>query len=76
MVNLRTHEMKLLSALEQLGGKTSVEQLINQTELPDAAVMRTALTLQEKNLANIHAQPQTIINGTFLSIAAPAPFFM
>ena len=61
MVNLRTHEMKLLSALEQLGGKTSVEQLINQTELSDAAVMRTALTLQEKNLANIHAQPQTII---------------
>jgi phenylalanyl-tRNA synthetase alpha chain len=61
MVNLRTHEMKLLSALEQLGGKTSVEQLINQTELSDAAVMRTALTLQEKNLAQIHAQPQTIV---------------
>jgi phenylalanyl-tRNA synthetase alpha chain len=61
MMNLRTHEMKLLSALEQLGGKTSVEKLTNQTKLSDAAVMRTALTLQEKNLAKIHAQPQTII---------------
>jgi phenylalanyl-tRNA synthetase alpha chain len=61
MVNLRTHELKVLSALEKLNGKASVEQLIRETELPDAAVMRAALTLQEKKLVKIHAEPQTII---------------
>jgi phenylalanyl-tRNA synthetase alpha chain len=61
MVNLRSQERKILSALEQLGGKASVEQLISQAELSDAAVMRTALTLQEKKLAKIHAEPQIIV---------------
>ena len=61
MVNLRAQELKVLSALEQLGGKASVEQLISEAELSDAAVMRTALTLQEKKLVKIHAEPQTIV---------------
>jgi phenylalanyl-tRNA synthetase alpha chain len=61
MVNLRSQELKLLSALEKLGGKASVEQLITEAELSDAAVMRTALTLQEKDLAKIHAEPQVIV---------------
>jgi phenylalanyl-tRNA synthetase alpha chain len=61
MVNLRSQELKILSALEQLGGKASVEQLISQAKLSDAAVMRTALTLQEKNLVKIHAKIETII---------------
>jgi phenylalanyl-tRNA synthetase alpha chain len=61
MVNLRAHELKILSALEQLGGKASVEQLISETKLSDAAVMRTALTLQEKDIVKIHAEPQVII---------------
>src|SRR4030042_4304389 len=61
MVNLRAHELKVLSALEQLGGKASVEQLISEAELSDAAVMRAALTLQEKKLAKMHAEPQVII---------------
>jgi hypothetical protein len=38
MVSLRAHELKFLSALDQLDGKASVEQLINETELSDAAV--------------------------------------
>ena len=61
MVNLRAQELKILSALEQLGGKASVEQLISEAELSDAAVMRTALTLQEKKLVKIHAEPQVIV---------------
>jgi phenylalanyl-tRNA synthetase alpha chain len=64
MVNLRTHELKVLSALEKLGGKASVEQLINEAKLSDAAIMRAALTLQEKKLVKIHAEPQTIIKLT------------
>jgi phenylalanyl-tRNA synthetase alpha chain len=61
MVNLRAHELKILSALERLGGKASVEELISEAKLPDAAVMRAALALQEKSLARIHAEPQVII---------------
>jgi phenylalanyl-tRNA synthetase alpha chain len=61
MVNLRAHELNFLSVLEQFGGKASVEQLISEAELSDAAVMRTALTLQEKSLVKIHAEPQVIV---------------
>jgi phenylalanyl-tRNA synthetase alpha chain len=61
MVNLRAQELKVLSAIEKLSGKASVEQLISEAELSDAAVMRTALTLQEKKLAKIHAEPQVIV---------------
>src|SRR4030065_348938 len=61
MVNLRAHEQKVLLALEKLNGKASVEQLISEAELSDAAVMRAALTLQEKKLGKIHAEPQVII---------------
>jgi len=61
MVNLRSHEVKILSALEKLCGKASVDQLITEAELSDAAVMRTALTLQEKSLVKIHAEPQVIV---------------
>jgi phenylalanyl-tRNA synthetase alpha chain len=61
MVDLRSYEVKILSALKKLGGKASVEQLNTEAKLSDAAVMRTALTLQEKNLAKIHAEPQVIV---------------
>jgi phenylalanyl-tRNA synthetase alpha chain len=64
MVELRTQEQQLLSALESLGGKASVEQLIDTCGFPDTAVMRTALTLQEKNLLNIHAQYQSVTKLT------------
>jgi len=64
MVELRTQEQRLLSAIEQLGGSASVEQLINACAFPDAAIMRNALTLQEKSLITIHAQFQNIIKLT------------
>ncbi|MDH5483199.1 MAG: phenylalanine--tRNA ligase subunit alpha [Candidatus Bathyarchaeota archaeon] len=59
MVDLRVNERKTLSALEKSGGKTSVEQLIHESGLPDAAVMRTALTLQEKGLVKVHEEKKT-----------------
>ena len=64
MVELRTQEQQLLSALESLGGKVSVEELIDACGFPDTAVMRTGLTLQEKNLISIHAEYQSAIKLT------------
>lgn len=61
MVELRTHEQKILSALEKLGGKATVEQLIVDCGFPDAAVMRAALVLQEKKLIKVYAEEQIII---------------
>jgi phenylalanyl-tRNA synthetase alpha chain len=60
MVELREAERKTLLAIQRLGGKTSVEQVINETELSDAAIMRAALTLQEKKLVQIKERKQTI----------------
>jgi len=60
MVELREHERKTLSTLAKLGGKASTEQLIAESKLPDAAVMRAALTLQEKNLVHINERKLTV----------------
>ena len=64
MVELRTLEQQLLCALEMLDGKATVEQLIGACGLPDTAVMRTGLTLQEKGYVTIHAQHQNQIKLT------------
>ncbi|MDH5794224.1 MAG: hypothetical protein OEZ18_06665, partial [Candidatus Bathyarchaeota archaeon] len=60
MVELREAERKTLLAIQRLGGKASVEQVINETGLSDAAIMRAALTLQEKKLVKIKETKQTI----------------
>jgi phenylalanyl-tRNA synthetase alpha chain len=60
MIELREHERKTLLTVEQLGGKASIEQLTVESGLPNAAIMRAALTLQEKKLAKIHEKKQTI----------------
>ncbi|MGA2680667.1 MAG: phenylalanine--tRNA ligase subunit alpha [Candidatus Bathyarchaeia archaeon] len=64
MVELRTQENQLLSALQAIGGKATVEQLIEKTGMQDAAVMRIGLTLQEKSLISIHAKLQNVIKLT------------
>jgi phenylalanyl-tRNA synthetase alpha chain len=61
MADLRATEQKILSVLQKLSGNASVEQLISETKLSDAAVMRAALTLQEKKLVKISAKLETII---------------
>ena len=64
MAELRTQEQQLLSALESLGGNATVDQIIQACGIQDSAVMRNALTLQEKNFIAIHAKIQTIIKLT------------
>jgi phenylalanyl-tRNA synthetase alpha chain len=64
MVELRENEVRILAALEKLDGKASVEQLMVECELMDAAVMRSALILQDNELAKIYAQPDTRIKLT------------
>ncbi len=65
MADLRPLEQKILSALNSSkGGKATVEQLIAECKLPDASVMRAALTLQEKNLISVHAEQQTQVKLT------------
>ncbi|MGQ9538456.1 MAG: phenylalanine--tRNA ligase subunit alpha [Candidatus Bathycorpusculaceae bacterium] len=61
MVGIRLQERKTLLALEKLGGKASVEQVVSESKLSDAAVMRAALTLKEKNLVEIIEAKQTVL---------------
>lgn len=64
MVELRENEIRILAALDKLNGHATTEQLMAECELPDAAVMRSALILQENGLAKIHAKPETKIKLT------------
>jgi phenylalanyl-tRNA synthetase alpha chain len=64
MVELRENEIRILAALDKLDRKASVEQLMEVCELPDTAVMRAALILQENHLVKVHAEPQTKIKLT------------
>ncbi len=64
MVELRENEIRILAALDKLDKKTSVEQLMAECELPDTAVMRAALILQENNFVKLHAKPQTKLKLT------------
>ncbi len=64
MVELRVHEQKILSAVEKLGEKASVEQLVDACNFPDATIMRSALVLQEEGLIKVHAEHQNLIKLT------------
>ncbi len=64
MTELRENEVRILTALDKLGGKASVEQLMVEVELPDAAIMRGALILKENELLKIHAKPETKLKLT------------
>jgi phenylalanyl-tRNA synthetase alpha chain len=61
MVELREHEAHTLLTVGKLGGEASVEQLMKESGLSDAAVMRAAITLQEKGLAIIHERKETVV---------------
>ena len=64
MVELRQQEQQLLSTLDKLGGSASVDKLVDSCGFTDSAVMRSALTLQEKNLLAIQAATRNIIKLT------------
>ena len=59
-VELREHEQKTLSALQKSDGKASIEQIMSKSGLSDSAIMRAAVTLQEKKLVKISVKQQTI----------------
>jgi phenylalanyl-tRNA synthetase alpha chain len=61
MVKLREQEHKVLLSLKKLDGKASIEQIMAESGLSDAAVMRAALALQERKLLKIHEEKQTIV---------------
>lgn len=64
MAQLRPQEQQLLTAIQQLGGTATIEQVTQQCGLPEAAIMRNALTLQENNYLAIHAKHQNAIKLT------------
>ncbi len=61
MVELREQEHAALSALNSLGGKATTEQLTQKSRLPDAAIARAAMTLQEKKLVAITEEKHTVL---------------
>lgn len=64
MAELRENEQKTLLALERLGGKGPIDQLVEISGLAHAAVMRAALSLTTKNLVRTHERKQTVITLT------------
>jgi phenylalanyl-tRNA synthetase alpha chain len=60
LVDLREHERRTLSALRKLGGKASLEQVVDESGLSDSAVMRAAITLQEGKLLRIIEEKRTV----------------
>jgi phenylalanyl-tRNA synthetase alpha chain len=61
MVELRENEYKTLLTIEKLGGKASVEQIVKESGLPDATIMRAVLTLEETKLVEILEKKQTTV---------------
>jgi len=61
MVELREHERRTLSTLNRLGAQASEAQLAKEGGLSDSAVMRAAITLQEKGLVKIHERKDTVL---------------
>jgi phenylalanyl-tRNA synthetase alpha chain len=62
MVELRENEYKTLLTIEKLGGKASIEQIMKESKLPAATIMRAVLTLQDKKLVEIGERKQTIVS--------------
>jgi phenylalanyl-tRNA synthetase alpha chain len=61
MVELRENEQKTLLALQKFNGRAGVDQILKASGLAHAAIMRAALTLQDKKLVMIHEQEREVI---------------
>jgi phenylalanyl-tRNA synthetase alpha chain len=61
VAELRENEQKTLLALEKLGGRGRIDQIIEISDLAHAAVMRAALSLSTANRIQVHETKQTII---------------
>ncbi|MDH5754503.1 MAG: phenylalanine--tRNA ligase subunit alpha, partial [Candidatus Bathyarchaeota archaeon] len=60
MIELRRHERKMLLAVKRLGGKATLEQIISESGLSNATIMRAALVLKEKKLMKVKERKRTI----------------
>ncbi|MBU7013212.1 MAG: phenylalanine--tRNA ligase subunit alpha [Theionarchaea archaeon] len=69
---LTVQDKKVLLALEDTG---DIQGLIEKTQLPEVAIMRSALTLQDNNLAEIHEHTEAVVDlteeGEYLSQELP-----
>jgi phenylalanyl-tRNA synthetase alpha chain len=61
LVELRENEQKTLLALQKLGGKGSVDQVVHSSGLVHAAVMRATLSLSDNKLIQINETKQTTL---------------
>ena len=59
-MELRENEVLTLLALKNMGGSGGLQAVVNSTGLKDAAVMRAALTLHEKNLVKLREKKTSI----------------
>lgn len=64
MIELREYELKMLSALESLGGEAQAVDLTDATGLSNTTVMRAVLALQEKKMVHIIEKKQTLAKLT------------
>ena len=64
MVKLRPHEQKTLLTLEKLGGKAGTSQIVVESGLSEAAVMRAALVLKGKKIVKITERKQIALSIT------------
>lgn len=64
MTELRENEQKTLLTLEKLGGRATVEKIVETSHLAHAAIMKAALTLSNKGLAKLLTQKRSIIKLT------------
>ncbi len=64
MIDLRQHERKTLSTVAKLNGKAPVEKIMTESGLSNSAVMRAALTMQEKKLVDIIGKEKTVAKLT------------
>jgi phenylalanyl-tRNA synthetase alpha chain len=64
MVKLREHERETLLATERLGGKASIEEIIGESGLSSAAVMRAVVALQERTQVSVAEKKQTSLTLT------------
>ncbi|MGC1120335.1 MAG: phenylalanine--tRNA ligase subunit alpha [Candidatus Methanofastidiosia archaeon] len=58
---LTVQDKRVLLALEDTG---DIQELTEKTQLPEVAIMRSALTLQDNNLAEIHERTESVIELT------------
>lgn len=58
-MSLRENERRLLKVLGDLGGRATVDRVVEASGLASSAIMRAALTLRERNLLRIHERKLT-----------------